>query len=121
MKILNSRLDEVEELAHEDGFYKSYLRIMEWPSLQYVREVLLSVRECNGLYVPTDILKDSEAGFRGFACSRGCEVSFQRLEDETRGHKAGRLGAVARWQRLVANGMLEDIPIAGHGSFFSIS
>ena len=123
MNRLNSRLAEVEDLALNDAdkaFFVSYLKLMDWPSSQYVREVLLSLQECEDKYLPKDVLVDSEAGFRGMGCSRGCEVAFQRLEDESRQHKCGRLGDIARWQRLQANDMLKDAAITVHVKPFFI-
>ena len=51
-------------------------------------------------------MKASEDGFRGFACTRSIECDFQRLEDQTRHHQSGRLGPLARWQRLIAHDAL---------------
>ena len=103
MKSLVNKLEELEKLANNDSFFKGYLDLMEWPLCQVDREVLLSFQECSCNGLPTDILASLKGGFRGMACSRGVEVAFQKLENETRQHKAGRLSALFRWQRLVSH------------------
>ena len=72
----------------------------------------MAIKETGGIKVPSKILADDLDGLCGFGTSRLAETAFGRLEDESRGHKSGRLGPVARMHRLVANDELgeDDMP-----------
>lgn len=108
MRTVIAKLAEVEELAQTDSFFRSYLDVMEWPLAQYDREVLLSFMECKEEDLPKDTFDANRDGFRGHGCSRSVEVAFQRLENESRQHKAGRLSQLTRWQRLVAHDQAKE-------------
>jgi hypothetical protein len=105
MGLLWERLERYE--LHGEGV-EMELRHMEWPELQWCREVLLAHAECLHERLPSMIQAEVDFAAREVFGSKCIEDLFAVVRDFEQAVNNRRMGTPSVFHELIENGVLED-------------
>ena len=107
-KSLTTALYAVEKHALKSKWHATFLKNLVWPGSTFVREVLVGCKEAGHIEAPDDINQDLGDMVQGLYGSVPCELGFKILSNCSHIHRAGVLGRVSRWHRLLASDLCKD-------------
>ena len=105
--LLNA-LHVFQELAVGIHWFYTHLRDMVWPASVWVYEALTSLAEAEFKHVPRDIVSRLDSLLMSWMGSVVAENGFKKLSECSFQHRAGQLGRLSRWHRLVAGTLLTE-------------
>lgn len=99
-------LDRLEALrSSDDSFFRDFWVNLMWPSMCWVREILMGVCENEGKSLPSLVGDELLKVALCMKTTRGCELLFNHLRECEKLQSANKMGRASRWHHCVTSGV----------------